>query len=172
MACPDVEHLVEALGAGHDRSALTSGIPVLDEYLQHRANQDKHRNVTVPFVLLRRDDPRVLGYYTLSACAVRLAELPSDVARRLPRYPLVPTTLLGRLAVDQRCRGQGLGEFLLMDALFRSSVHAQEVASYAVVVSVKNEAARSFYQKYGFQALIGDENRLFLPMSTISGLFV
>ncbi|MFO8034017.1 MAG: GNAT family N-acetyltransferase [Candidatus Bipolaricaulota bacterium] len=172
MAYPDVEHLVEPLGAEHDRSNFSSGITALDEYLQHRANQDKRGNVTVPFVLLRRDDPRVLGYYTLSACAVRLAELPSDLTRRLPHYPVVPTTLLGRLAVDQRCRGQGLGEFLLMDALFRSSVHAQEVASYAVVVSAKNEAARSFYQKYGFQALSDNENRLFLPMSTISGLFV
>ena len=50
-----------------------------------------------------------LGYYTLAATSIALGDLPAGTARRLPRYPAVPATLMGRLAVDQRHRGQGLG---------------------------------------------------------------
>ena len=62
----------------------------------------------------------VLGYYTLSAISVDIGEWPETVARKLPRYPVVPATLLGRLAIDRRLQGQGAGEYLLMDALHRS----------------------------------------------------
>jgi GNAT superfamily N-acetyltransferase len=68
-------------------------------------------------------------YYTLSSTAVNLVELPGSLTRRLPRYPLVPATRLGRLAVDLRCRGRGYGRHLLPDALCR--VARSEIASFA-----------------------------------------
>lgn len=130
--------IIEPLSREHDRSSFSSGIQELDEYLQKRANQDKRRKIAAPFVLVHQDSPRVLGYYTLSAFAIKLAELPSHLARRLPRYPMVPATLVRRLAVDQGCRGQGFGELLLMDALYRSWTHADEIATYAVVVDARH----------------------------------
>jgi GNAT superfamily N-acetyltransferase len=69
--------------------------------------------------------------------------LPEDVARRLPRYPLVPATLIGRLAIDRRYHGQGWGSFLFMDALHRCS--RSEVASFAVIVDAFDDDARAFY---------------------------
>jgi hypothetical protein len=110
---------VEPLGASHDRASFHSGVPELDRYLHEQAGQDARRRVAAPFVLI---DPSgaVMGYYTLSAYSVRLGELPEAIAKNLPRYPLLPATLLGRLAASISCRGQRLGAFLLMDALYRS----------------------------------------------------
>ena len=80
----------------------------------------------------------VLGYYTLSALSVDIGAWPEDVARKLPKYPAVPATLLGRLAVDTRLRGKGMGEHLLMDALRRAFEASRDVASVAVIVDAKN----------------------------------
>jgi GNAT superfamily N-acetyltransferase len=113
----------------------------------------------------------VVGYYTLSATSILLADLPDETARRLPKYPLVPATLLGRLAIDSRYHGRGYGELLIIDALRRALQAATEVASYAVVVDAIDERARSFYEQYEFCAFPDRRLRLFLPMKTIADLF-
>lgn len=155
----------------HNRSNFACGIESLDLYLQRQVNQDLKRKIAAPFVLVEEGQPEVLGYYTLSAFSVHLGELPADITKRLPRYPDVPATLLGRLAVDQTCRGRGLGEFLLMDALHRSLRQTEKIASFAVVVDAVNEDARNFYLHFGFQPLPDRADRLFLPMKTIEKLF-
>jgi predicted GNAT family N-acyltransferase len=113
----------------------------------------------------------VLGYYTLSAFSVDVGAWPEAVARKLPKYPLIPATLLGRLAVDGLLRGKGAGEHLLMDALRRSFDASSEVASMAVVVDAKDDKAVSFYRRYGFIRFAGQEGRLFLPMAVAKRLF-
>ncbi len=148
---PHLERRVEALSASHRRDAFHSGVAELDNYLHHQAGQDARRKVAAPFVLAAGDGS-ILGYYTLSAYSVRAAELPEPVAKRLPRYPLLPATLLGRLAVDISSRGLGLGRFLLMDALYRSWRNTAEVASVAVVVDALDERARAFYLHHEFQS--------------------
>jgi len=84
---------------------------------------------------------------------------------------LVPATLIGRLAVDLRYRGQKLGEFLLIDALRRSHEASKLVASMAVIVDSKDDQATALYRKYGFLAFLDEPRRLFLTMKTIKGLF-
>ena len=101
--------LIEPLGKDHDRSGFSSGNEELDRYLKNQAGQDARRNIAAPFVLVEERGTAVCGYYTLSAFAIDLTDLPEDIARKLPRYPVVPATLLGRLAVDMRLRGRGLG---------------------------------------------------------------
>lgn len=167
---PRLEHRVEALSASHRRDAFHSGVTELDNYLHHQAGQDARRKVAAPFCVAGRDGS-VLGYYTLSAYFVRSAELAEAVAKRLPRYPLLPATLLGRLAVDASCRALGLEQFLLMDALDRSWRNTSEVASVGVVVDALDERARAFYQHYEFQLLADHPAKLFLSMVTIEKLF-
>lgn len=162
---------IEPLGRQHDRAAFSCGVPALDDYLHRRAAQDQRRRAAATFVLVGDEPGEVAGFYTLSATAVLLAELPDELARRLPRYPLVPATLLGRLGVDVRHRGRGAGELLLLDALHRSWQHASVIASALVVVDVKDDAARGFYERYGFVALSGVARRLFVPMRTLDELF-
>jgi len=159
---------IEALGPLHDRGSFGSGVEALDRYFRTQAGQDARRNVAAPFVLVLPDGA-IGGYYTLASTSVRLAELPAAVARRLPRYPLVPATLLGRLAVDHRYRGLGYGRYLLADALGRAV--RIEIASFAVVVEAEDEAARRFYAREGFLALPDQAMKLFRPMADIAELF-
>jgi len=166
-----VDPIIEPLGAQHDRAAFSCGVEALDRYLIHQASQDARNHVAAPFILRQHDSRRVLGYYTLSAFAVQLTELSLDVRKHLPRYPLVPAVLLGRLAVDEQLAGQGWGKVLLVDALRRSLSHASQIAAMAVVVDAKNDASRAFYERYGFQRLADHDYRLFLPMKTIAQLF-
>lgn len=162
---------VEPLGKQHDRSGFSCGIEPLDRYLREQAGQDARKRVAAPFVLCEGKSVEVVGYYTLSALSVDVGEWPNDVATKLPKYPLVPATLLGRLAVDARLRGKGAGEHLLMDALRRALDASRNVASVAVVVDAKDDSAVSFYERYGFIRFIDQPRRLFLPMAVIQRTF-
>jgi len=164
------QFVVEPLGPKHDRAAFSCGVQIMDAYLHKQASQDLKKRAAVPFVITP-DGSTIAGFYTLSQYAVQLDEIPTEVAKKLPKYPLVPATLLGRLAVSSAFRGQGHGATLLMDALYRTLHHSKEVASAGVIVDAKDAAASAFYKKYGFLDLPRIERRLFLPMGTVEELF-
>ncbi len=126
------------------------------------------KNLAACFVMVLPDGS-IAGYYTLSSTGILLSELPAETIRKLPRYNLVPATLLGRLAVDEKYRGQGFGRYLLADALFRS--WRSEIASFAVVVDAKDDGARQFYEREGFLALPDQPLKLFRPMADVAKLF-
>ena len=170
-AAPPFPFVVEPLGKHHNRGAFSSGSLPLDHYLLQQAGQETRRHIAVTFLLVDTEHQALAGYYTLSATSIRLAELPQELSEKLPRYPLVPATLLGRLAIDAGYQGKRLGEFLLMDALQRSCAQSQAIASMAVVVDAKDEGAVSFYERYGFIKFPEQPHRLFLPMNTIAKLF-
>ncbi|MBI5138038.1 MAG: GNAT family N-acetyltransferase [Nitrospirae bacterium] len=157
---------IAPLSRHHDRAGFTCGDPALDRYLRELSGQDAKRNLASPFVLTRDSDPKVAGYYTLSAQVVELAALPPHAAHQLPGYPSVPATLLGRLAVALAHQKQGLGGVLLRDALQRAATVAEQVASYCVVVDALPPAV-AFYGRLGFIQLPGRPDRLFLPMTII-----
>jgi GNAT superfamily N-acetyltransferase len=142
----------------------------LDRYLARQAGQDVAKRVSAAFVLIEPPAIKVLGFYTLAATSVRLMDLPTALAKRLPKYPHVPATLLGRLAVDVRAGGHGYGALLLADALARSLAASRTVASAAVVVDAKDEVAQRFYERHHFIPLPDTPSRLFLPMRTIEVL--
>lgn len=156
----------------HNRSDFDSGSEPLDRYIRERAASDTRKRVSVCYVLVADDDPsQILGYYTLSNSSVELTDLPSAVSKRLPKYPTVPATLLGRLAVDSHQRGQRFGEHLLVDALGRALETADSIGSALVIVDAKDESAVKFYERYEFIPLGGEGQRLFLPMGTVAKLF-
>jgi ribosomal protein S18 acetylase RimI-like enzyme len=163
--------VIEPFGAAHDRAAFSCGVEPLDRYLHQQAGQDVRRNVAAVFVTHEPDLSSIAGYYTLSATSIELTDLPMQVVKRLPRYPVLPAILLGRLAVDRRYRKRGVGELLLLSALRRSfNVHI-EIGTIAVVVDAKDNQAQAFYERYGFVRFREQERRLFLPMKTIEQLF-
>lgn len=171
MSAPATPFRIEPLGKSHDRDRFSCGSVALDRYLQQQARQDAEKSVAAPFVLIAPPAPRVLGYYTLSASVVDASALPDTLARKLPRYPQLPVTLLGRLAVEQSMKGRGVGQLLLMDALHRSLDAAATIAAMAVLVEAKDDAAVAFYQHFSFLPLQQQPRRLFLPMKTIYRLF-
>jgi GNAT superfamily N-acetyltransferase len=162
--------VVGPLANRHDRAAFSCGDKTLDRYLKEIASQDARRFIAAPFVLIELPQPNhICGFYTLSSFSIDVGSLPEGMARKLPRYPIIPATLLGRLAVDARYRGRGLGEYLLMDALHRAYV--SEIKSFAVIVDAINKQAVSFYQHFEFIPFPNKSDRLFLPIKTIAALF-
>ena len=169
MSFPSFTHQIAQLSAEHNRADFCSGSEPLDRYLRERADRDFKRYVATPFVLYDLDAGRIAGYYTLAASGIQFEDLPEPMRKKLPRYPIVPAILLGRLAVDERDRGQGLGAFLLVDALRRSLIN--EIVAAAVVVDAKDDAARAFYEYHNFVSVAGVPLRLFLPMTLIARQF-
>ncbi|HEY3328386.1 MAG TPA: GNAT family N-acetyltransferase [Capsulimonadaceae bacterium] len=157
--------LIEPLG-DHDRKAFACGVDPLDRYFRELVTQDIRRRVTACFVAVDVDTRKVAGYYTLSAGAVALPDLPDALRRRLPRYPSVPIARLGRLAVDNAYRGQKLGAAMLWDALLRAA--KSELMAYALVVDAKDDAAEAFYIHHGFIPF--GPRRLVLPITIGNGL--
>lgn len=150
--------------AAHDRSAFHSGSEPLDRYLREQVTQDMRRRVATCFVALA-DDQCVAGYYTLASASLLLSDLPASIGKKLPRYPTVPTVRMGRLAVHQAFKGQGLGGALLADALNRAA--RSEIAAYALMVDAKDEAAAAFYRHHGFIGLPDSALTLFLPLANL-----
>jgi GNAT superfamily N-acetyltransferase len=162
------DYVVEPFGPNHDRAAFSCRVPDLDQYLQRQASQDLKRKLAAVFVL-RADGKSVAGFYTLSAHAIEADQLPADLARKLPRFP-IPATLLGRMAIDRSLQGKGLGEFLLLHALERALQASRQIASWAVLVDAK-AGARDFYIKHDFIPFPNQPTRLFLLMKTIEKMF-
>lgn len=156
---------VAAFDSAFDRSTFSCGSEPLDRYLRELATQDIRRRVAACFVALA-DERRIVGYYTLATASVPLAGLPADVARKLPRYEAVPAIRMGRLAIDQAFKGQGLGGALLVNALRRAA--DSEIAAFALIVDAKDEEAAAFYRHYEFIELADSPLRLFLPLATVS----
>lgn len=158
---------IQQLSAEHDRGAFSCGVPALDRYLREQAGQDARRRVAAPFVATT-DNVKVLGFYTLSATSIQLTEIPVALAKKLPRYPRLPATLLGRLATDLSARGVGLGRVLLVDAITRAV--RSEIASFALVLDAKDEDAASFYERESFIRLPGMPIRFVRRMDDLAAL--
>jgi GNAT superfamily N-acetyltransferase len=166
-----VDFCIEPLEQHHDRAAFSCDNEQLDRYLHSVATQDKKRNIAIPYVILDRERQKIIGYYTLSMSGINLEELPQSIAKKLPKYPIVGVTLIGRLAVDSEYRGAGWGKLLIMDALDRSLSVSQKTACFAVVVEAIDDAAVQFYRRFEFQAFPDRSDKLFSTMSNIAQAF-
>lgn len=171
MALDLAPQYIVPLEKSHDRKAFDCGNEELNRYLREQARQDAEKRVAAPFVLTQPGSPTVLGFYTLSSSIILVQELPPDLMKRLPRYGQLPVTLLGRLAVDLTVCKQGVGEFLLVDALRRSFEGAQQIAAMAVIVDAKDKGAENFYRHFDFLPFQQTPLRLFLPMDQVAKLF-
>lgn len=160
---------IEPLSDRHDRQSFASGVEPLDTYLRRRAGPEARRRVAACFVLVGNDEHVPIGYYTLAVTGMALAEPLEALAKRLPRYPMVPATLMGCLAVDARHQRQGHGEFMLLDAFGRAL--RNEIAFYAFAVDAKDDEAARFYQRFGFRSFAAGTRRLFMAMIEIPRLF-
>ena len=164
-------YTIEVLTARHDRKSFSCGNEALDKYLYYQANQDIKKHIAAVFVLVEKGKQKILGYYTLSAIAIDAGELPQQIIKKLPKYKLLPATLLGRLAIDQQCQRKGLGGLLIIDALHRGINSSREIASMAMIVDAKDELAVTFYERYSFIRFFHQEKKLYLPMDTAVKVF-
>lgn len=156
----------------HDVENFHCGVKELDVYLKERAGQEVKKKVAAVYVIQEHDSRNLIGYYTLSAYSIELTNLSEDIAKKFPKYPLLPATLLGRLAVDKESQGRGIGEMILLDALARSYGLSKQIGSMAVVVDAKNETIQRFYERYGFTRFLAHPRKLYLLMGTIKVLLI
>ncbi|MBI1770319.1 MAG: GNAT family N-acetyltransferase [Bacteroidetes bacterium] len=164
-------YLTVPLNSLHRRGDFSCGKVQLDNYLHNQVSQDVKRKLSACFILQGENDV-IKGFYTLSNDSIPADHLPSEIRKKMPpSYTNLPTTLLGRLAVDKDFAKQGLGELLLLDALKRSYDISDDIGSMAVIVDPLDNNALLFYKKYGFIEL-PDSGRMFLPMKLVSKLFV
>jgi GNAT superfamily N-acetyltransferase len=164
MGSPAAPFRIEPLASEHDRSRFTSGSAPLDRYLREQASQDARRRIVTCFVAVDVEAGEIVSFYTLTATGIALDALAPEMAKKLPRYPVVPAALLGRLAIATTSQGRGLGASLLADAFLR--VARVEMGVFAMLVDAKDEAACRFYDKHGFVRLAGEQRRLVLPIAT------
>jgi len=156
--------VIAPLSPDHNRLAFSCGVDALDRYLQNQASQDVRRHISNCFVASPANTHIVAGYYTFSAASIPVVDLPGTGTKRLPRYPVLPAALIGRLAVDRQYRGRNLGAALLFDAIERAL--RAEAAVFALIVDAKDEAAVAFYEHHGFRPFVSRPRSLFLPIAT------
>ncbi len=190
---------IHAITRHLDLDSFDCGVFELNEYLRKYARQNHERNIGKTFVAQMKSDAgspmepaqpkrvpplsgtgrfgasvraagKVLGFYTAVSSEIDSQMLPHPHSKGLPRYP-APAVRVGRLAVDKRHQGRGIGVALLVDALQRAERLSNEVGIYGVVVDAKDDQAVRFYQKYGFHPLSNKPQTLFLAIKTIQGKF-
>ena len=150
----------------HNRNAFECEEQQLTDYIKKQVSQDIKKRLAVCFLAIDNDN-NVIGYYTLSSESLGREQIPDKYLKKVPQNYNAPVILLGRLARNITAKGTGLGEHLLLDALFRAFTLSEEsIGAMAVVVDPMNQFAIKFYKKYGFEQL-PDSEKMFLPMSTI-----
>lgn len=146
----------------HDLSQFKSGELVLDDWLRTRALKNLALAASRTFVVCSAGSSRVMGYYALSMGGLYAVDTPGSVRRNMPE--IIPSVILGRLAVDERAQGSGLGAILLNDAVNRSLVAAESVSARLIVVHAISEKAEQFYIRFGFAKMPTEGRTLALDL--------
>jgi len=146
------------------QSRFSCGSDSLDQYLRVQVGQDARKHVTAPFVLCEGECNTVLGHYVLPGIRIDIGAWPENIAQKLPKYPLIPATLLGRLANGRQVQPKSAGEYLLMDALHRGLRASRQVAALAVIVDAKDARGCVFTDTTSLRLFEDQPDTLFLPI--------
>lgn len=155
---------IHLLTSAHRRDGFDCGDVALNEFLLRHSGQLQKRGFGKTYVATADDGVSVIGFVTASAGQITTSSLAEQ--SKLPRYP-APILCIGRLAVDARHQGSGIGQDLLAFALRLAVDFSQQVGLYAVVVDAKHDKEKSFYVKLGFLTCLDNPLCLYLPISTL-----
>ena len=163
--------MIELLNKKHNRKDFDCGKELLNSHLKNQASQDVKRKLSACFILIDNETKSIQGYYTLSNNSIPLNCFSEQVQNKLPKsYTAIPATLLGRLAIDRKFQGKGIGKILLIDALKRSYEISKIIGSFGVIVDPIDNEAKSFYKRYDFIEL-PDSEKMFIAIKTLKDLF-
>lgn len=152
----------------HDRADFTCGVAALDNYIAKSAAKYQDENVTRVYVARLDAGPKIAGFYALNSHAIDMSSLPPGESKRLPHDPTAPAIYLSMIAVDQNFQGQGVGQFLLADALKRSEKVSEQIGTRFVVLDALNDSAARLYARLGFVALPSIPGRMILNIAQIT----
>lgn len=131
----------------------------INNYLKTRISQEIKNHSTNCFYLISENE-KIIGYYTLTAAAINLSDIPNEYKLKLPKYQNVGCALLGRLGIDKNHKNKGFGKILIYDAMKRS--FDNDIMVTALIIDAKDENLAQYYKKLGFQSLISNPLRLFI----------
>lgn len=157
---------IELLAKSHNRKSFRSGQGQVDAWLKQSALQSQDKHLSSTKVLLDSES-RLVGYYTLATSQIDFSDLPSEIARSLPKRQL-PVGVLAWLGVDSEFQGRGIGQRLLATALRDCYEASQTFAFVAVILDCVDAASKTFYQRFDFAELPGYPMRLYLPFKTLA----
>lgn len=158
--------VVELLDKRHNRNDFDCGNEALNQFLKQTARQHIQKGISRTFVLTDTEQPEIIiSFFTLTLCEVRVEKLPSKFAKKYPSK--VSGVKLARLAVNKAYQRQGIGEIMMVEAMLRAVVVAENAGGIGLFVDAKDEAAKSYYSRYGFVSLEDAILQMFLPLSTI-----
>jgi len=180
MSEAEPEAQLQPFHGNHDRVTFDCGVGALNDWLRTSASQQAKSNTARTFVATPKNVPAwhkagytdvtentILGYIALSSGQAEETQLPEMARKKLPRS--VPIARLGRLAVDKRFQGQGLGEVLLMEAVRQALIAAEAIGVAGIFIDAKAEA-RPFYEKYGFVASEDAPDKMWMPLQALRQL--
>ena len=159
---------ITVLNKQHDRKKFDCGTPALNEFLKKTARQHSERDISRTFVLTEDNYPTdIIGYHTIT-----LSEVYSPSGSPLDKYPhKLPVLKVARLAVDVSYQRRGVVGFLIADIMSKAIQTHDITPIMGLVVDAKDQAAKAFYQSFGFLEVEaeeeGNEFYLWLPMQTI-----
>ena len=156
---------ITVLDKSHDRTGFDCGVAELNTFLKTTARQHEQKGISRTFVLTD-GSPVILGFFTLTLCEAQPTSLPAKYARFYPSHRL-PAVRLARLAVSRNAQKQHFGELLLTEAVYKTSLIADQAGVVGLFVDAKNDTARQFYLRYGFLMIPEQPLKLFLPVETI-----
>ena len=160
---------IELLTKKHSRIEFTCGDDALDAYLQRTARQHIDKGISRTFVLTESEAPNtILAFMTLTVSEVVSDELPEQLSKKYPNK--VPAAKLARLAVSSNRQRQGLGEMMLVDAMQKTLLVAQNLGIAGLFVDAKHQQAKQYYSQFGFLSLTDKLDNLFLPIKSIASL--
>ncbi|UPT69739.1 MAG: GNAT family N-acetyltransferase [Flavobacterium sp. JAD_PAG50586_2] len=160
-----------ALRKSHKKSNFNCGHELLNNYIQKQARQDVNRDLSACYVI-NDEEENIVGYYTLSGNSISRNDFPKELTVKLPpSYNQLPTVLLGRLAVDNKYKGNGLGKVLLINALKKCVEISKAMGLLAVIVDPIDESAAKFYANYGF-VTIPSNGKMFVSIKTVEELLM
>ena len=156
----------EPLERRHQLDGFDCGEPALDDWLKTYARA-AHGSRSARVFVTTTDGTAVVGYYALAASQIAPESATSRIVKGEPSLRPVPAVLLARLAVDRRHQGAGVGRSLLQDAVLRCFQAADSIGVRAILIHAKHEAARAWYQQYGFEPSPTDPLHLMLLMKDL-----
>ena len=153
------------LTGSHDRQGFNCGRQELNDWLRQIARQHQDKGLSRTFVATLEDAPEcICGFYALTLAKLESSNLPEAMRKKMPRR--IPGVRLGRLAVDKRFQGKGLGDLLLVDALTRARRIYQEAGGIGLFVDAIDEHAAGYYKRFGFVSTPDNPMLLFFPATT------
>lgn len=151
----------------HDRAAFSCGVDRIDNFLRHTAGRHQDEDLTRVYVCCLDNFNTIVGYYAINAHSIDASVLPAEMSKKLPRYPSIPSIYLSIVGIQAEYQRQGIGTFLMADAISRCSKAADVIGAYFIVLDSLNENSARMYRRLGFIDLPGHEPRMILNMAQV-----